>query len=190
MLYLYFTNSKHHQQDGNVEKKHKISNGSKAIKQNKTAEFWNTSGRRLRKVGRVLKTIKGNCGHSDADSHRNNIASLNNRTLAPAIVVIDDRTRCHVGIISLLIFNRNCSMKSPFTSWMVFLSIIIASDRGDLTLSIIKLLTVRSVIWCKLGKIDSVRSGWSVRVGFGLCSSCYDLLTYPTQTHVLLSGPT
>ena len=32
MLYLYFTNSKHHQQDGNVEKYTKVSNGSKAIK--------------------------------------------------------------------------------------------------------------------------------------------------------------
>ena len=37
-------------------------------------------------------------------------------------------------------------------------SIIIGPDRGDLTLSIITLLTVRSPIWNYLLKIDSVRS--------------------------------
>jgi len=58
-------------------------------------------------------------------------------------------------------------------------TIIIAADRRcDAINQLLNYLLSDQQSECKLGKIDSVISGWSVRVQFGFCSSCYDLLTY------------
>ena len=57
----------------------------------------------------------------------------------------------------------------------VHIPLVISSDRRIWRYQLLNYLLLDRRSECKLGKIDSVRS---VRVGFGLCSSSYDLLTY------------